>query len=118
MKTQYAINGRRAWEELQKLATEAEAKGIELKTMLHLILTDIEMPEMDGYMLTKSIKSDTRFAGIPVLMHSSLSGSSNQQLGESVGVDGYVSKFEPVKLSEAVSRIIADGRYQMSNYHR
>ena len=118
MKTQYAINGRRAWEELQKLATEAESKGVELKTMLHLILTDIEMPEMDGYMLTKTIKSDSRFAGIPVLMHSSLSGASNQQLGTSVGVDGYVTKFDPVKLSEAVSRILAETHAQMGHYHR
>ncbi|RMC90620.1 chemotaxis protein CheV, partial [Aquitalea palustris] len=45
------------------------------------------------------IKSDPRFAGIPVLMHSSLSGSSNQKLGQSVGVDEYVSKFEAQKLS-------------------
>jgi two-component system chemotaxis response regulator CheV len=67
--------------------------------VLHLVLTDVEMPEMDGYMLTKMIKSDARFAGIPVLMHSSLSGASNQKLGESVGVDAYVSKFEPQKLS-------------------
>ena len=86
--------------------------------MLHLILTDIEMPEMDGYMLTKTIKSDSRFAGIPVLMHSSLSGASNQQLGTSVGVDAYVTKFEPVKLSEAVSRILAETHAQMGHYHR
>jgi two-component system chemotaxis response regulator CheV len=67
-----------------------------------LILTDVEMPEMDGYILTKHIKSDPRFAGIPVLMHSSLSsGMSNQQLGKSVGVDEYVSKFEPQRLAES-----------------
>lgn len=107
MTTLHAINGKRAWEELQKLAAQAEARGIELKSMLHLILTDIEMPEMDGYMLTKSIKSDPRFAGIPVLMHSSLSGSSNQKLGTSVGVDAYVSKFEPQKLCDAITRIVA-----------
>ena len=63
------------------------------------MLTDVEMPEMDGFLLTKMIKSDPRFAGIPVLMHSSLSGQSNQRLGQSVGVDDYVSKFEPQKLS-------------------
>ena len=107
MTTLHAINGKRAWEELQKLAAQAEARGIELKSMLHLILTDIEMPEMDGYMLTKSINSDPRFAGIPVLMHSSLSGSSNQKLGTSVGVDAYVSKFEPQKLCDAITRIVA-----------
>ncbi|WP_028536122.1 chemotaxis protein [Paludibacterium yongneupense] len=94
-----AINGLRAWEELQRMAQQAEMAGAKLKDILHLVLTDVEMPEMDGYMLTKMIKSDPRFQGIPVLMHSSLSGVSNQKLGESVGVDAYVSKFEPQKLS-------------------
>ncbi len=95
----FAINGMRAWEELQKMAMQAELSGKRLCESLHLVLTDVEMPEMDGYMLTKLIKSDPRFAGIPVLMHSSLSGTSNQKLGQSVGVDEYVSKFEAQKLS-------------------
>jgi two-component system chemotaxis response regulator CheV len=99
IKYAYAINGMRAWEELQKMAMQAELTGKRLNETLHLVLTDVEMPEMDGYMLTKLIKSDPRFAGIPVLMHSSLSGSSNQKLGQSVGVDEYVSKFEAQKLS-------------------
>ncbi len=43
-----------------------------LKEMIQVILTDVEMPEMDGYMLTRKIKADKRFTGIPVLMHSSL----------------------------------------------
>lgn len=75
--------------------------------MLHLILTDVGMPEMDGFMLTKLVKSDPRFSGIPVLMHSSLSGDFNQKLGASVGVDAYVSKFEPQKLSMMISDFIA-----------
>jgi len=75
------------------------------RTLLpHLIITDIEMPEMDGYILTRKIKSDPRFAGVPVIMHSSLSGMSNQQLGKSVGVDEYVPKFEPQRLSETLTR--------------
>jgi two-component system chemotaxis response regulator CheV len=94
-----ASNGKMAWEELQRMAMQADLAGQKLCNILHLVLTDVEMPEMDGYMLTKMIKSDARFAGIPVLMHSSLSGISNQKLGESVGVDAYVSKFEPQKLS-------------------
>ena len=95
----YAINGRRAWEELQRMASQAEQAEKPVKDMVNLVLTDVEMPEMDGFLLTKMIKSDPRFAGIPVLMHSSLSGQSNQRLGQSVGVDDYVSKFEPQKLS-------------------
>ena len=99
VKFSVAINGMRAWEELQKMAMQAELAGKPLNETLHLVLTDVEMPEMDGYMLTKLIKSDPRFAGIPVLMHSSLSGHSNQKLGQSVGVDDYVSKFEAQKLA-------------------
>lgn len=101
-----AINGKRAWEELQKLAGYAEATGRPVRDVVSLVLTDIEMPETDGYMLTKQIKSDPRFAGIPVLMHSSLSGMSNQQLGKSVGVDEYVSKFEPQQLAASITRLL------------
>jgi two-component system chemotaxis response regulator CheV len=65
------------------------------------------MPEMDGFILTRRIKSDPRFADIPVIMHSSLSGTQNQHLGLSVGVDEYVSKFEPQRLAEALTRRLA-----------
>jgi len=98
-----AINGRHAWNELEKIANYALSSGQEVSNLVSLVLTDVEMPEMDGYILTKKIKSDSRFAGIPVIMHSSLSGMSNQQLGKSVGVDEYVAKFEPHKLSETLS---------------
>ena len=101
-----AINGRAAWDELQKIAAHAEGAGRRVRDVVHLILTDVEMPEMDGYILTKHIKSDPRFAGIPVLMHSSLSSMSNQQLGISVGVDEYVSKFEPQRLADTLARIL------------
>ena len=99
-----AINGRAAWEELQKIAAHAESFGKKACDIIRLVLTDVEMPEMDGYMLTKHIKSDGRFSGIPVIMHSSLSSDSNRQLGVSVGVDEYVPKFEPNKLAEALTR--------------
>ena len=67
-----------------------------LNEMLHLVLTDVEMPEMDGYILTKMIKTDIRFAGIPVLMHSlAVRAFQTRSSCQSVGVDEYVSKFEP-----------------------
>lgn len=106
---QGAINGRMAWDELQKIARHAQAIGRNVKDLVCLVLTDVEMPEMDGYILTKSIKSDSRFNGIPVIMHSSLSGMSNHQLGKSVGVDEYVPKFEPQRLAETLRRLIKPG---------
>lgn len=101
-----AVNGRAAWDELRKLAAYAESIGKRPKDLIYLVLTDVEMPEMDGYILTKTIKTDPAFSGIPVLMHSSLSSSSNQQLGRSVGVDEYVSKFEAQRLAETLTRVI------------
>lgn len=99
-----SMNGREAWDELEKMATYAISVGRKVTDAISLVLTDVEMPEMDGYILTKKIKSDPRFAGVPVIMHSSLSGMSNQQLGKSVGVDEYVPKFEAQRLSETLSR--------------
>ncbi len=99
-----AVNGQRMWDEMEKIAGYANAIGKPVSSVINLVLTDIEMPEMDGYILTKRIKSDPRFAGIPVIMHSSLSGMSNQKLGLSVGVDEYVPKFEPQRLSETLAR--------------
>jgi len=101
-----AINGRQAWQELSKLADQADAGKFPLRSLLQVILTDVEMPEMDGYMLTRKVKADKRFTGIPVLMHSSLSSSANQQLGKAVGVDEYVPKFEPHKLAQTLERLL------------
>jgi two-component system chemotaxis response regulator CheV len=100
------VNGRQAWEELQKIAAQAEIAGRPVHDFVQVILTDVEMPEMDGYVLTKQVKADPRFAGIPVLMHSSLSSEANRQLGLSVGVDEYVPKFEPHRLAEALARLL------------
>ena len=101
-----AVNGRQAWLELTKMADLADSTGTPLKNMIQVILTDVEMPEMDGYMLTRKIKSDKRFAGIPVLMHSSLSSTSNEQMGKAVGVDEYVPKFEAQKLAQTLARLL------------
>ena len=102
-----AVNGRQAWAELNKIAAAAQTAGNPVKNYVQLVLTDFEMPEMDGYMLARQVKADPRFAGIPVVMHSSLSGASNRKLGMSVGVDEYVPKFEPGKLANALVRLLA-----------
>lgn len=109
-----SVNGRQAWEELDRIASYAIAHGRSVRDTVALVLTDVEMPEMDGYILTKKIKSDPRFAGVPVIMHSSLSGMSNQHLGLSVGVDEYVAKFEPQRLAETLARILKKSRERIA----
>jgi two-component system chemotaxis response regulator CheV len=105
---QHASNGREAWERLQSMAARAQAEGEPLSRKLQLILTDAEMPEMDGYVLTRFIKSDARFSGIPVVMHSSLSSEANHSMGKSVGVDAYVKKFEPRVLADTLRPLISN----------
>ena len=59
---------------------------------IDIIVTDIEMPQLDGLSLTSKIKSDKKLASIPVLLHSSLSGDAMKASGASVGANGYVVK--------------------------
>ena len=103
---QQAYNGREAWEKLQALAAQATSAGQCLKDTLGLVLVDAEMPEMDGYVLTRSIKADPRFAGVPVVMHSSLSSAANVKLGQQVGVDAYVAKFKAEDLGACIARML------------
>ncbi|MFN4237410.1 MAG: chemotaxis protein [Vogesella sp.] len=102
LKYHQANNGKEAWDKLQVLANRNWSENENLHDTLKLILVDAEMPEMDGYVLTKLIKSDHRFNGIPVIMHSSLSSNANRAMGTSVGVDAYVAKFDPAILADTL----------------
>ena len=101
------VNGRDAWEKLNEIAGCAEAQGNTVKDRVQLILTDIEMPEMDGYVLTRKVKDNDRFKDIPIIMHSSLSAEANQTLGEGAGADAYVAKFEPRALANTLVKMMS-----------
>jgi len=103
-----AHNGAQAWAKLKEIAQRAETTGLPVSDYIQVILTDVEMPEMDGYVLTKHIKSDPRFKDIPVVMHSSLSAEANMALGKGVGADAYVAKFEPKELSGTLADLLSD----------
>lgn len=106
VKHQQASNGAEAWEKLKSIAARAQQDGRPLHDTLRLVLTDAEMPEMDGYVLTKNIKGDRRFEGIPVVMHSSLSSQANRNMGLQSGVDTYVPKFDPMILVETLRPLL------------
>jgi two-component system chemotaxis response regulator CheV len=99
-----ACTGQEAWDRLGRLAEAAAAEGKSVQEVLQLVLSDIEMPDMDGFTLTKHIRSDHRFAGIPVILHSSLTGSCNSEKGKLVGATDYVTKFDPKILRETIVR--------------
>ena len=106
VKHKHALNGLEAWTRLSGMAAHCQQFDRDLREEVNLILVDAEMPEMDGYVLTKNIKSDTRFAGIPVVMHSSLSSEANRAMGQRVGVDAYVAKFDAEVLAETIRPLL------------
>ncbi|MBA3903229.1 MAG: fused signal transduction protein/response regulator [Rhodocyclaceae bacterium] len=107
VKHKHALNGMEAWNRLSGMAAHAQQTGACMVDEVNLILVDAEMPEMDGYVLTRHIKSDPRFEGIPVVMHSSLSSEANRAMGKSVGVDAYVAKFDAEVLAETLRPLLA-----------
>jgi two-component system chemotaxis response regulator CheV len=106
VKHKHATNGAEAWSRLQAIAAHASQSGASVRDEIRLILVDAEMPEMDGYVLTKNIKGDARFAGIPVVMHSSLSSEANHAMGKAVGVDAYVAKFDAEVLADTLRPLL------------
>ncbi|CFQ30338.1 MULTISPECIES: chemotaxis protein [Yersinia] len=96
------ITGLEAWNKIRKMADEARAEGRPISDKIAFVLTDLEMPEMDGFTLTLNIKRDEFLKNIPVIIHSSLSGSANEDHVRKVGADAYVAKFEVNELEAAI----------------
>lgn len=97
-----AKHGKDAWQKLEGLCIQAQSQGKRVRDLVPLVLTDLEMPEMDGFTLTRTIKQDTRFAGVSVIVHSSLTGKASEGHAASVGADAYLAKFAPRELGEAI----------------
>lgn len=94
-----ACNGRQALDMLQQWAADETP----IEEQLSMVISDIEMPEMDGYTFTKEIKQDSRTAGLYVLLHSSLSGVFNEAMVARVGADHFLAKFHAEELSQLVA---------------
>ena len=108
VKWEFAVNGSAAWQHLDAMASLAAASGKHLADTLPIIITDIEMPEMDGFKLTRTIKADRRFEGVKVLLHSSMSESSNRDKGLAMGADGFLSKYNPVEVAQSLQALLAE----------
>jgi two-component system chemotaxis response regulator CheV len=98
--------GQEAWDRLQTIDTEAQAEGKTASDKVALVLTDLEMPVMDGFTLTRNIKQDQRFKNIPVVIHSSLTGTANEAHVNSVGADAYVAKFVANELAATIREVL------------
>jgi two-component system chemotaxis response regulator CheV len=102
-----ALNdGRQALEYLKAMVAEGKDPNEEFL----MLISDIEMPEMDGYTLTAEIRNDPRLQKLHIVLHTSLSGVFNQAMVKKVGADDFLAKFRPDDLaSRVVERINAKG---------
>ncbi len=91
-------DGQQALEQLKSWVNE----GRKVSNFLSLVISDVEMPVMDGYTLTTEIRKDPELANLHVILHTSLSGVFNQSMIEKVGANAFLAKFEPDELARVV----------------
>jgi len=94
-------------EALNRLRQIAEEYG-NVTDRVAVLVSDIEMPEMDGYTLTAEIKNSPELKDLKVILHTSLSGVFNQAMVQKVGADDFIAKFHPDELATAVQKWIVD----------
>ena len=94
-------NGEEAWNTLLRYKAEGDPTE-----QCHCIITDIEMPKMDGHRLTKLVKDDNELKQIPVIIFSSLINDEMRRKGESLGADAQLTKPEIGKLVEAIDGLV------------
>jgi two-component system chemotaxis response regulator CheV len=95
-------DGRQALDYLKELADQGE----DVARKFLVMISDIEMPEMDGYTLTAGVRNDPRLAGLHIVLHTSLSGVFNQAMVKKVGADNFLAKFNPDQLATMVTERI------------
>jgi len=92
-------DGREALTHLQEMVTS----GVNPANYYSMMISDIEMPEMDGYTLTTAVRSDPNMKGMHIILHTSLSGVFNQNMVQKVGADDFIAKFNPDVLASKVA---------------
>lgn len=109
VETTICNDGKQALDQLKAWVDE----GIDIDEYLSLIISDVEMPVMDGYTLTTEIKKNPALSNLHVILHTSLSGVFNQAMIERVGADGFLAKFEPDELATIVQNRLKEHGAEM-----
>jgi two-component system chemotaxis response regulator CheV len=100
LEIEMAKNGLEALKRLKEIAAETG----DVTDKVGVLVSDIEMPEMDGYTLTAEIKNTPELQKLHVVLHTSLSGVFNQAMVKKVGADDFIAKFHPDELASAVQK--------------
>ncbi|GAB1409942.1 chemotaxis protein [Desulfovibrionales bacterium] len=103
---QTAMNGRDAWEQLLAIKHRVQNEQASLNQYLDIVVSDIEMPAMDGLSLTKHIKEDPVLSKVPVILFSSLITDKLFHKGQAVGADDQISKPEIEQLAQRAMQLI------------
>ena len=103
IKCTLANDGQHGLETLQAMVED----GKDINDELAMIISDVEMPRMDGYTLTTEIRKDPRLANLFVMLHTSLSGVFNTSMVEKVGADHFMPKFKPNELANAILNVVS-----------
>ncbi|MDR1660303.1 MAG: response regulator, partial [Desulfovibrio sp.] len=103
-----AESGREAWELLLEAQDKAHAEGVPVTDRIHLVISDIEMPEMDGHELTAKIRANPATSDMPVILFSSLITEALRVKGARAGADRQVSKPDLPGLNSIIRELIAE----------
>lgn len=99
-----AVDGKQAMDILNDFLQRIGDQPI--NNFIQLIISDVEMPEMDGLTFTKNVKANPKLQSLPIIVNTSLSGEENREKAKSVGADGYLVKFDVTKLVQEVSKFL------------
>ncbi|MGF1775724.1 chemotaxis protein CheV [Vibrio nomapromontoriensis] len=97
-------DGKDAYNKLVEMASEGD-----IREQISLLISDIEMPEMDGYTLTAEVRRHPDLKDLHIILHTSLSGVFNQAMVERVGANEFIAKFNPEELGSAVKAAVVAG---------
>ncbi len=95
--------------------TQWQQQGLDIDQHIALLISDIEMPEMDGYSLTTAIRQELSLNELPILLHSSMSGAFNESLVENVGANQLLGKFNPDELAMTVQDLVKPWQQRVSS---
>jgi two-component system chemotaxis response regulator CheV len=93
-------------EGLKKLNDLYDSYGDELSSYLKIIISDVEMPKMDGFHFASNVRSDQRFSGIPIVFNSSISDHFSEGRGLEAGGEAYLVKFQASQFYDEVARVV------------